>query len=162
MSRSLGSRLPPELVERFSQKDLASRLGHVIPVVSVDARGRPHPMLCSYLEILAVDPGTIRMVIGARSRSAANIEARGFVTLLVIEPELTMYVKCRAVGPAVAAGELARFELSVEDVLEDAAAAWEEWLEITAGITYRPVPALDQPWVKATLALLHGGLTRGE
>ena len=62
-----------------------------------------------------------------------------------------MYVKCRAAGAPLIAGELARFDLVVEDVLEDAAAEGEEGARITGGVTYAPVPALDSDWARATL-----------
>jgi hypothetical protein len=65
-----------------------------------------------------------------------------------------MYVKCRAAGAPLMAGELARFDLVVEDVLEDAAAEGEEGARITGGVTYAPVPALDSDWARATLAVL--------
>jgi hypothetical protein len=52
------------------------------------------------------------------------------------------------------AGELARFDLIVEDVLEDAAAEGEEGARITGGVTYAPVPAMDGDWARATMAAL--------
>ena len=154
MARRLGFTLPPAVLGELSQGDLGSRLGLAIPLVTVDEEGRPHPMLLSHLEILAVDPNTIRVVVGAGSRSAANLAARGHVTLLLIEPAHTFYVKAMATGAPLAHGGLMRFELTVTEVLEDAAAAWEEDLRITGGITYAPAPALDAPWVRDTLAAL--------
>ena len=59
MTRSLGGALTPALVERFSQRDLARRLGTALPFVTVDPDGRPHPMLLSYLELRAYDTGTV-------------------------------------------------------------------------------------------------------
>jgi len=120
----------------------------------VDDRGRPHPMFCSYLEVLATSATTVRVAIGARSSTRRNLEARGGATLLIVEPDVTMYVKCRAAGAPLIAGELARFDLRVEDVLEDAAAEGEEGARITGGVTYAPVPALDSDWARATLAAL--------
>ena len=154
MSRSLGSALPPELVARFSQTDLASRLGRGLPFLTRAADGTLHPMLCSYLEWLAVDARTLRVAIAARSRSARNLEERGVGTLLVIEPGLTVYVKCRATGAPLRSGELARFDLAVEDVLEDTPTAEEGDVRITSGITYAPVPTLEEPWVAAVLGAL--------
>ncbi|MFI5327648.1 MAG: hypothetical protein ACHQ7H_15520, partial [Candidatus Rokuibacteriota bacterium] len=109
MSRSLGSALPPELVARFSQTDLASRLGRGLPFLTLAADGTLHPMLCSDLEWLAVDARTLRLAIATRSRSARNLEERGVGTLLVVEPGLTIYIKCRAMGAPRRFGELARF-----------------------------------------------------
>jgi len=154
MSRSLGAALPPELVRRLSQQELPSLLGRALPLLTLDEQGRPHPMLCSYLELLAVGPGVIRLAIGARSSSRRNLEARGAATLVIAEPDVTMYVKCRAGGPPLLVGELARFDLAVEDVLEDSAADYELGAGITCGLTYAPVPALDSEWARATLAAL--------
>jgi len=67
---------------------------------------------------------------------------------------VTMYVKCRASGAPMLSGELARFDLVVEEVLEDAAAEGEEGARITGGLTYAPVPALDSEWARAVLAAL--------
>ena len=136
MSRSVGVELPPGLVALLSQRDLPSLLGRAIPLVTVDERGRPHPMLASYLEMRAAGSGIIRVVLGASSRTAANLEAR------------------RVTGSAIRRGALARFDLAVEDVLEDTPAAWETGLGITSGISYAPAPALDQPPARDVLALL--------
>ena len=157
MSRSLGAALPPELVTRFAQTDLASLLGRGLPFLTLAADGTLHPMLCSYLEWLAVDARTLRLAIAAGSRSARNLAERGVGTLLVVEPALTIYIKCRAMGAPLRLGELARFSLTVEDVLEDAPTAEEGDARITGGIMYAPVPGLDEPWVKVVLGVLRAG-----
>ena len=154
MSRSLGAALPPALVRRLSQQELPSLLGRALPLLTLDDQGRPHPMLCSYLELLAVGAGVIRLAIGARSSARRNLEARGAATLVIAEPNVTMYVKCRASSPPLLSGGLARFDLAVEDVLEDAAQDYEQGARITSGLTYAPVPALDSEWARATLAAL--------
>ncbi len=159
MTRSLGASLTPALVERFSQHDLAARLGLALPFVTVDREGHPHPMLLSYLELRAHDAGTMGLVIGARSRSARNLVERETGTLLVIEPDVIVYVKLRTVdGPLPVAGaaelELGYFLLGVDEVLEDAAADWEGGMRITGTLRYAPSPTLDEPWARATLAAL--------
>ncbi len=154
MSRSLGPALPPDLQKRLSQQDLPRLLGRALPLLTVDDRGRPHPMLCSSLELLAVSATVIRVAVGARSGARRNLEARGVATLLVVEPDVTMYVKCRTSGAPVLSGDLARFELLVEEVLEDEAAEGEAGVRITGGLTYAPVPALDSEWARAVLAAL--------
>lgn len=159
MTRSLGATLPPALVERFSQRDVRARLGRVLPLVTVDAEGRPHPMLVSYLEVRAHDAGTIGLVILARSRSARNLAERQTATLIVVEPDAVVYVKLRAVdGPLPVPGggqwELGYFMMAVEDVLEDAAADWEGGMRITQAAEYAPAPTLEEPWAQATLAAL--------
>jgi len=158
VSRSLGNLLPAELVERLSQREVERRLGVALPFVTVDEMGRPHAMLLSYLEVRAYSPSTLGLVVQARSRTARNLAARGAGTLLIVEPDAVAYVKTRAMdGPLDVAGDklgLGYFLLAVEEVLEDAAAEWESGLRITSAIEYRPVPALDAPWVRATLAAL--------
>ncbi len=154
MSRSLGTALPPALQARLSQQDLPRLLGRGLPLLTVDAGGRPHPMFCSYLEILAKSATVIRVAIGAGSGTACNLEARRAATLLIAEPDATIYVKCRAAGAPLLSGTLARFELVVEEVLEDSAAEGEEGARITGGLTYAPVPALDSDWALATFAVL--------
>ncbi len=157
MSRSLGPALPPDLLARLSQADLAARLGRALPFVTLGADGAPHPMLTSYLEWLAVDARTLRVVIGAQSRSARNLSERRVGTLLLVEPALTVYVKCQAAGAPLRLGGLARFSLTVEDVLEDAPAEEEGAVRITGGITYAPPPTLEEPWARAVLAALRAG-----
>jgi hypothetical protein len=123
-------------------------------LLTLDADGSLHPMLCSYLELLAVEARTLRLVIGGRSRSARNLEERRVGTLLLIEPERTVYIKCRATGPPLRLGHLARFSLAIEDVLEDSPAEEEGDARIISGITYAPPPSLDQAWAKDVLAAL--------
>ena len=158
VSRSLGTVLPVALVERLSQRDIARRLGVALPFVTVDEAGRPHAMVLSYLEVRAYSPGTLGLVIQARSGTARNLVARGVGTLLIVEPDAVIYVKTRVIdGPLDVTDDhfgLGYFLLGVEDVVEDAAAEWESGLRITSAIEYRPVPALDAPWVRATLAAL--------
>lgn len=161
MSRSLGPELPPDLTDRLSHAKLSHHLGKALPLITVDAAGLPHPMLLSSLEVRAVDPKTIRIVIGTRSRSAKNLLERQVATLLIVEPERTVYVKARATdGPHPVAGlpDSGLFVLTVEEALEDAPAEWEGGMRITGGMTYAPVPSLDEPWAKATLAALAAGL----
>jgi hypothetical protein len=159
VSRSLGAVLPSGLLERLSQRDLDGRLGVALPFVTVDSAGRPHAMLLSYLELRAYDTGTLGLVIQARSTTARNLAARGVGTLLVVEPDAVVYVKSRAVdGPLEVDDDgglgLGYFLLAVDDVLEDSAAEWEDGMRITSAIQYRPLPKLDAPWARATLAAL--------
>ena len=154
MSRSLGSALPPALLARLSQAGLPSLLGLALPFVTLGADGSLHPMLCSYLEWRAVDARTLRLAIAAGSRSARNLAERGVGTLLLIDPDRTVYVKCRATGAPRRIGDLARFTLAVEDVLDDRPAEAEGDARITSGITYRPLPDLGAPWARAVLAAL--------
>jgi hypothetical protein len=154
VSRSLGRALPPALLGGLSQADLGPRLGRGLPFLTLAADGTLHPMLTSYLEWLALDAHTLRLAIAAGSRSARNLAERGVGTLLVVEPGGTVYVKCRATGAPRLIGDLARFTLAVEDVLEDAPTEAEGAVRVTSGITYAPVPALEAPWVREVMRVL--------
>jgi hypothetical protein len=158
VSRSLGAVLPAALVERLSQREIERRLGTAMPFVTVDRAGRPHAMVLSYLEVRAYAPSTLGLVIQARSTTARNLAERSAGTLLIVEPDAVLYVKTRTIDGPLDVGDgtlgLGYFLLEVEEVLEDAAADWEGGMRITSGIEYRPVPALDAPWVRATLAAL--------
>jgi len=159
MTRVTGSHLSPALVDRLSQQDLAGRLGVGLPLVTLDAGGRAHPMLASYLEVRAYDRRTVGLVIQSRSGSARNLAERHTATLMLVEPDAVVYVKLRALdGPLpVEGGEpfgLGFFLLEVEEVREDAAADWEAGTRITEPIRYAPAPTLDEPWARATLAAL--------
>jgi hypothetical protein len=154
VSRSLGPALPLGLLTLLSQAELPSLLGRGLPFLTLGADGSLHPMLCSYLELLAVDARTLRLAIGEGSRSVRNLEDRRVGTLLLIEPERTVYIKCRATGPPLRLGRLARFSLTVEDVLEDSPEEAEGHVRIVGGITYAPPPSLDDAWARDVLAAL--------
>src|SRR5262249_17646726 len=128
MSRTVGRVLTPPLVARLSQRDLVARLGAALPLVTVDAQGRPHPMLVSYLELRAYAASTLGLVIHAGTTSTANLGARDVATLAIVEADLVAYVKLRRLdGPLPVAEDprLVYFLLSVEDVREDTATADE-------------------------------------
>jgi hypothetical protein len=159
MSRVVGPSLSSALVDRFSQRDLRRHLGVALPVVTVDRDGRPHPMLISYLELRAYDTRTVGLVIQATSGSARNLVERQVATLIVVEPDTIVYVKLRTVdGPLPVAGGhdlgLGYFLLEVEQVIEDSAADWEAGMKVTTPTQYAPVPTLEEPWAKITLAAL--------
>lgn len=155
MSQVVGRTLTAPLLERLSQRDLAGRLGVALPLVSVDADGRPHPMLVSYLELRAYDASSVGLVIHSGSGSARNLAARDVATLVIMEPDVVAYVKLRRLDgplPVTEDPRLGYFLLAVEEVREDAASAEEGDARIVAGPRFAPVPALDSPWARVTLA----------
>lgn len=116
-------------------------------------------MLVSYLELRAYDIRTLGLVIQDQSTSARNLVERGTGTLMMVEPDLIAYVMTRRLdGPLpIDGGEpfgLGYFLLEVEEVREDSAADWETGMRIVAPIRYEPVPSLDEPWARLTLAAL--------
>jgi Pyridoxamine 5'-phosphate oxidase len=157
MTISRGPILPAALLARLSHGDLPEHLGKALPLITVDHQGRPHPMLLSYLEVRALDAGSLALVVAAGSRSARNLTDRGRASLLLVEPDLVFYVKASVVdGPLDVdeQPELALFVLAVEEVLEDSATGREAGTQIVSGIRYGPPPALHEPWVGAIRAAL--------
>jgi hypothetical protein len=155
MSRVIGRTLTGELLERLSQRHLEEHIGAALPLITVDADGRPHPMTVSYLELRAYDAATVGLVIQAGSGSARNLERRGVATLVIMDAGLVAYVKLRLVDgplPVVEEERLAYFLLGVDEVREDAASPEEGGARIVAGARYAPVPALDSAWARVTLA----------
>jgi hypothetical protein len=151
--------MSPELVERLSQRHLERRLGVALPFVTRDVQDRPHPMLISYLELRAYDSRTLGLVIQGHSTSARNLAERAVGTLIIVEPDVVAYVIARLLdGPLPVDGgeefDLAYFLLAIEEVREDAAAAWEAGMRIVEPIRYQPPPSLAQPWARATVAAL--------
>lgn len=139
MSARLGDHLDDALFERLSGGGLATRPEEAIVIATTDDRGRPHPALVAYGEVLAVTPALVRLVLGARSTSARNLAARGAVTLCLIASDGVAYIKAAAraltAEPSLAARGLVAFEARVEDVLVDAPAAGEA-ARLTSGITF--------------------------
>ena len=154
MSRSLGRALPPDLLALLSQEQLPALLGRVIPMITLGPDGHPHPMLCTYLEVLAVAPKALRLAISMRSRSASNLQSRRVATFLLIDPERIVYIKCRAGAPPRVFNGLARFEIAVDDVLEDTPEEAEGGVRLVSGIAYAPPPRLESRWAKEVLAAL--------
>jgi hypothetical protein len=154
MSRSLGRALPPDLVDLLSQRNLAPLLGRVIPLLTLGADGHPHPMLCTYIEVLAIDPKSLRLAINMRSRSASNLQSRRVATFILVDPERIVYLKCRAGAPPRVFSGLARFDIAIEDVLEDTPEEAEGSVRVTSGITYAPPHRLESRWAKEVLAAL--------
>ena len=155
MSRTVGRVLTPALLARLSQRDLESRLGAAMPLVTLDGGGQPHPMMISYLELRAYDASTAGLVIHARSDSADNLADRHVATLIIVEPDVVAYVKLRRLDgplPVVEDPRLAYFMLAVEEVREDAASPEEGDARIVAGPRFAPVLPLDSAWARVTLA----------
>jgi hypothetical protein len=153
VSEVAGPALTPELLAALAQRDLPARAGRALALVTVDPQGRPHPMLCSHLELRALDAGRLRVVVGAGSRTAAQLAPGRPATLILAEAGTVAYVKCRATG-ARSFGALLRVELAVEEVRLDRAGAEEGGGRITEGLRFAPGTPLDGPWARAVMEAL--------
>ncbi|MEW6321623.1 MAG: hypothetical protein AB1635_11125 [Acidobacteriota bacterium] len=139
MSRELPG-LPPALVERLRADRDGLDAGLGILVCSMDEAGRPHPMMLSPLEIVALDARTLRVATYADSRSTRFLDARGHVTVMFVDAGEAVYVKGAAwrLPPPAGFPGLARFEVRAIVVLEDATdAGLEGAAVIESGIRVR-------------------------
>ena len=141
MTADTASRLPDDLAGRLglARTVLGEDLG--VMVCTVDAAGRPHPAMLSPLEIVALDPGRLRLVTYPASRTAAHLAADGRVTLMFVDSDLACYVKGTARPAAPPGPDGARFEVRLDEVTVDRPDVRREGpSRITSGIRIaRPV-----------------------
>ncbi len=139
MSRDLGAELPAALRERLDGQNLRALMGRAHLVVTVDAQGRPHPAMLSHGEILATGPSQIRVATYRSSTAANNMRRNGHLTLCLVDAGMACYVKGRAaeLPPMADFPKLARFQVQVEQVLEDySQAEIEGEARVLGGITF--------------------------
>jgi len=159
MSRELGNELPAALLSLLDGRDLPGRMGKAILITTVDAQGWAHPALLSYGEVVAVDARRLRLATYRSSKTSSNLRRSGRLTLCLIEGGMAYYVKTQALeqqAPPELAG-LARFEVTVEQVLSDQAREdLEPGARITNGIEFdpgRPASELLAAWTAVLQAL---------
>ena len=158
MSRGIGNRLPDSVFKLLDGRDLAGRLGKAFLLTTVDPSGRPHPALLSYGELLAMDRFRLRLAMYEKSRTVAHLKANGHFTLSLVEAGLAYYIKGRAASLPLMPKypRLARFEVAIEEILEDQAEDEEAGTRITSGITFEPGPGgrdLLKSWEEMLAAL---------
>ena len=140
MSTLVGDRLPDDLFDALSGRDLAGVAERVVVVNTVDERGYPHAALLSYFEVVALDRRTIRLATYADSRTTGNARREGKLTLVLVDSEFVYYVK-GAVRQLDAAMRVtpynAKLDLQVLEVLRDAPdPVREPGAHIASGIRY--------------------------
>ena len=157
MGISLGAALTDSLVDRLAGRELERYEALVVPIATVDPAGWPHVALLTYSEIVALDRGMLRIAIGARSGSAANLRRTGHVTVLLFDAGLVHYIKGaareRRSSMECSPGN-AMFDVSVTDVLADAADPHREGTSfVRGGLTFHCDPswAAGRPAVVAEL-----------
>lgn len=135
VSTFLGNELTPELAERLSGKQIGTKTGKAILLVTVDDKDWPHPAMLSYYEVVAKDRGRIDLAVGKTSTTARNLRQRGKITLLLTDEGMNYYVKGQALEVYESMGEvpfMSLFRVNVEQLLEDQ----EPGAAITSGITF--------------------------
>jgi len=135
MSQILGKELTPELFERLKGKDVSSRSGKAIVIVTVDENGWAHPAMLSYYEVVAKTLSTIDLAIGKTSTSAKNLRRNGKITLLITDSGMNYYIKgnAREIKESMEGVPfMSLFRMEVAVVLEDQ----EPDAQITSGVTF--------------------------
>jgi hypothetical protein len=154
MSRSLGKALPVNLMDLLTGHDLARREGLTLLLVTTALDGWPHVAMLSAGEVLATDPGEVRLALWPGSGTTANLAQSGRSLLMIVVGNASYYVRLaarRGGDLSLSHGPRAYFAATVEDVLEDVVS----YAEITSGIGFRlkePAKVLAA-WTEAVAAM---------
>lgn len=142
MSQLLGKALTPALLERLGGTQIEAHEGKIIPILTLDEEGWPHPALLSYYEIVAKDPTTIETAVWKNSSTANNLRRAGKITLMVTDQGVNYYLKggVRELEyEMTGAAPVSRFRITLEQVIEDQ----EANAQITTGLTYKRLTRRD-------------------
>ena len=142
MSQLLGKALTPALLERLGGTQIEAHEGKIIPILTLDEKGWPHPALLSYYEIVAKDPTTIETAVWKNSSTANNLRRAGKITLMVTDQGVNYYLKgsVRELEyEMTGAAPVSRFRITLEQVIEDQ----EANAQITTGLTYKRLTRRD-------------------
>ena len=135
MSKLLGKVINEELLGRLSGKDIGSKEGKAIIVVTTDEQGWPHPAVLSYYEIVAKSECQIDIAVGKTSTTGKNLRRTGKITLLVTDAGINYYIKGGAQETRESLGAvpfMSLFRVEVAQLLEDQ----EPGSSITSGLTF--------------------------
>ena len=137
MARSVGNQIPDAIRPLFNGENLAAREGLTFLFLTTTADGWPHLALLSVGELLGVDGRRLRAALWPTSTATANLTRTGQVTIALVHDGVGYSLRCSARrGPDLELdreGQLAFFELEVQDALEDAVG----YATLTSGLTYR-------------------------
>jgi hypothetical protein len=136
MSQLLGKELTAALLQRLNGQAIEAHEGKIIPILTLDEPGWPHPALLSYYEVVAKNSTTLDIALWKNSSTAINLRQTGKITLLITDKNTNYYLKgsVKELQPEIPGIPLqSRFRITVEQLLEDQ----EPNAEITSGLTYR-------------------------
>jgi hypothetical protein len=135
MSRILGTQLTEALLNRLNGAAVAAHEGKIIPIVTLDEDGWPHPALLSYYEIVARNLTTLDMAIWKDSSTANNLRRAPKIALMISDHGVNFYIKGAVTeleNAMTGAPQVSRFQITVRQLLEDQ----EPNALITSGMTY--------------------------
>ena len=131
MAIMIGKELPQDAFELLKPEGQASKRGKVVQIVTVDTRGWPNAGMLSYYDIVARTPSNLRLATWGDGECAKDLRCNGKLAMLVIDKDMTYYVKATAKEIPEAGGGLsdvnnqgeeslvAIFDVQVEGVWED-------------------------------------------
>ena len=135
MSKLLGNVINEDLLGRLSGKDIGSKEGKAIIIVTVDEQGWCHPAVLSYYEIVAKSEKQIDIAVGKTSTTGRNLRRAEKITLLVTDAGINYYIKGSARETQESLGAvpfMSLFRVEVDQLLEDQ----EPGSPITSGLTF--------------------------
>src|ERR1051325_5316836 len=93
MSRTIGNELNDELLNRLDGHDVSAHEGKIIPLITLDKSGCPHPALLSYYEVVAKSRSTLDIGIWKNSSTAKNIRRNANVAFMITDLGTNYYLK---------------------------------------------------------------------
>ena len=134
MSKELGSTLPQDVLDYLSDSGQDGKFKDVILFNTVDEDGWPRHGLLSHHEVLAKDNQRLLILLYSDSNSTRNVEREEKLSLIVLNPDMSYYLFCRAhpLPSLPDAPSETLFGLTVERVVEDAIPT----ARILTGITF--------------------------
>ncbi|MFN3477447.1 MAG: pyridoxamine 5'-phosphate oxidase family protein [Candidatus Methylomirabilales bacterium] len=135
MSRLLGRSLPEAVRQKIGFRP--ETMGKAVLLITIDEVGFPHTAMLSFREVAAKDTERLRFCLSGSSRTSENLRQRRKAALLLIDEGSAYYIK--GVAKELKASikgfpDLALFELTIEEVLEDE----KPDFPITSGIQFKP------------------------
>ncbi|MHB8566477.1 MAG: pyridoxamine 5'-phosphate oxidase family protein [Nitrososphaerales archaeon] len=123
MAKTLGGKIPSDLLSRLSDIDHSHVGNRVILLTTVDKEGWARHAMLSYYEVVAKSDHSLLILTYAKSSAAENLLRTGNVTILFVDEEVSYYVrgKCAKIGDGRIVGSPGEilFSCMVTDVSED-------------------------------------------
>jgi hypothetical protein len=131
MAIRIGTELPRDAFDLLKPEDRPSKRGKVVQIVTVDREGWPNAGMISYYDIVARSPSHLRLATWGDGECARDLRSNEKLVMLMIDRDMTYYVKARAeeipeagrgltdVNNQGGESEVAIFDVRVEGVWED-------------------------------------------
>jgi hypothetical protein len=156
MSRSVGDRLPGQILELLDGHEPAASMGLTVLLLTTNADDWPQVAMLSAGEVLALHASELRLALWPGSGATRNLTSRSRATLMLVTGDAGYYLRVRThrlsdITPMGA--RLAVFGATVDDVLVDEV----DYATLVSGIEFRLLEpeAVLARWV-ATLEALRG------